>query len=411
MRLAINLLLSLAMLALCTWLVWPDAGERAQLHAVISGLRWGDFAPYLGGFFALQLVVHLCRSLRWNHLLAPLGVKVPTGPLLAISSVGFMAILALPARLGEFVRPGLLRKGGYTTASAALGTVAVERIVDGLIISLLVFGAFFARRGPDAPSWMMPIAYLAISGFGAALIFLVFAMWRPEPTVRFSLALTLLPRFAPRLAGSIELKLLDMIRGFAALKDVRNLSLFLAWSAVYWSCNGLGVWLLAHGFGLDLSLVGAYATMALLGVGISLPNAPGLVGQFQALILYGFSIYLGFDPSHPAPAHAALYAGALACAIAQHLLQVAWYVAMGGLALASPWVSFHDLWRARTVTTDDAAADPSQGATREAASDPVLAAAGLPRAAPVSPGPVGKAKKLAPEPRSADDPVHAPDRS
>ena len=39
------------------------------------------------------------------------------GPLLAISSVGFMAILALPARLGELVRPGLLRKRGISAPS------------------------------------------------------------------------------------------------------------------------------------------------------------------------------------------------------------------------------------------------------------------------------------------------------
>jgi hypothetical protein len=131
MRLAINLFLSLGMLALCTWLVWPDATERSQLHAVITGLRWSDFWPYLVAYLGLQVVVHACRSLRWNHLLAPLGVRVPAGPLLAISSVGFMAILAFPARLGEFVRPGLLRNRGYTSTAAALGTVAVERTATG----------------------------------------------------------------------------------------------------------------------------------------------------------------------------------------------------------------------------------------------------------------------------------------
>ncbi len=351
MRLAINLLLSLGMLALCTWLVWPDATEHAQLVTVIEGLRWADFAPYLAAYLGLQTIVHLCRSLRWNHLLAPLGVKVPAGPLLAISSVGFMAILALPARLGELVRPGLLRKGNYTTAAAALGTVAVERIVDGLIISLLVFGAFFAHRGPDSPVWMMPIAYLALGGFGTLFAFLVFAMRRPAPTVRFCLALTLLPRFAPKLAAAIEHKLIDMIRGFASLKDARNLTLFLIWSLVYWGVNGFGLWLLAHAFHLDLSLIGAYATMGLLGVGISLPNSPGLVGQFEAFTLSGLSLYLNLgDSAH----HTPLYATALAFAIAQHLLQVAWYVAMGGLGLASPWVSFHDLWSARAAMPADA---------------------------------------------------------
>src|SRR4029078_1219748 len=96
-------------------------------------------------------------ALRWNFLLAPLGVRIPNAPLLAISSVGFMAILALPARLGGFVRPGLLRKRGVS-ATAGLGTVAVERIVDGLLVSLFVFGAFFALRGPHAPRCMIQTA-------------------------------------------------------------------------------------------------------------------------------------------------------------------------------------------------------------------------------------------------------------
>src|SRR4029079_19688476 len=102
--------------------------------------------------------------LRWNYLLAPLGITIPNGPLLAISSVGFMAILALPARLGEFVRPGLLRKRGVA-ATAGLGTVAVERIVDGLLVSVFVFVAFFALRGPASPRWMMPTAYAALGIF------------------------------------------------------------------------------------------------------------------------------------------------------------------------------------------------------------------------------------------------------
>jgi glycosyltransferase 2 family protein len=393
MRLAINLILSLGMLALCTWLVWPNHDEARQLRGVIGDLRLADFLPYLAGWLGLQTVVHLCRSLRWNYLLAPLGVRVPAGPLLAISSVGFMAILALPARLGEFVRPGLLRKGKYTTASAALGTVAVERIVDGLIISLLVFGCFFALHSASSPTWMMPTAYVALGVFSAFMVFLVFALRRPEPTVAFCMSLTLLPRLAPRIAGVISRKALDVIRGFTVLKDVRNLTRFLLWSLVYWGANGLGVWVLARGFDLQLSLVGAYATMGLLGVGISLPNSPGLVGQFQWFTLLGLSLYLDFDPSANAT-HTAVYAVALAFAIAQHLLQVVWYVAMGGLGLASPWVSFHDLWAARTVTPDDPAAS---GTT-----------APLPRAAPETPA--RKDKKLAPDARSTDDSVHAPDR-
>jgi glycosyltransferase 2 family protein len=348
MRLTVNLLLSFGMLALCLWLVWPTPAERAQLADAFLRLDGRAFAPYLAAFLGLQLTVHLCRALRWNYLLAPLGVTVPPGPLLAISSVGFMAILALPARLGEFVRPGLLRRRG-ATASAALGTVAVERVVDGVMTSLFVFGACFALRGPNSPDWMMPTAYLALGGFVAALVFLAFAMRRPEATVRFCLRLSLLPWIAPRAVRVVGDRLLEMIRGFAALDDRRSLAAFCAWSLVYWAANGLGVWVLARGFGLPLSVTGGYATMALVAVGISLPNSPGLVGQFQWFTLLGLSLYLGPGVMcAPDVACTELHAQALAFAIASHLFQVVWYVAMGALGLASPWVSFADLRAVRS---------------------------------------------------------------
>ncbi|HPH69774.1 MAG TPA: lysylphosphatidylglycerol synthase transmembrane domain-containing protein, partial [Kofleriaceae bacterium] len=343
MKLFINLLLSTVMLALCLYLVWPAAPEREQLRLAIDALQWREFAPDLAIYVALMFVVHFARAWRWNNLLAPLKIRLGAGPLLAISSVGFLAILALPARLGEFVRPGLLRGRGKITTAEALGTVAVERVVDGMMVSLFVFGAFFALRGPQAPGWMMPTAYVALGIFSAALIFLILALRNPQPTVTFFLKLSLLPRFAPKIANVIEVKLLELIRGCAALADVKQLVLFTSWSVLYWGANGAALWVLAGAFHLDLSLLGAFATMGLVAVGITLPNSPGLVGQFQVFTMMGLQVYLGAAVAKGGSQHSA----ALAFAIAHHMTQVIWYTAMGILALASPWVSFKDLKKAR----------------------------------------------------------------
>jgi len=372
MKLAINLILSFGMLALCAWLVWPNHETREQLRIVIENLRFADFAPYLAAYVGLLAVVQLCRSLRWNNLLAPLGVRIPAGPLLAISAVGFMAILALPARLGELVRPGLLRKRGDLSASAALGTVAVERVIDGLLVSLLVFGALFALRGPGAPSWMMPTAYTALAVFAAALVFLVFAIRRPEATVAFCMKLTLLPKLAPRIARVIEGKVLDMVRGFVVLHDVRNMTIFVLWSAVYWIANGLGVYVLARAFGLELSVIGAFATMGVCAVGIMLPNAPGLVGQFQYFTLLGVGLYLGFDPQLHQNVQPPVYFTAYAFANLHYLLQVGWYVLCGALGIASPYVSFSDLRWARNAAKLSATAEatePTEEIRRKLASE------------------------------------------
>jgi uncharacterized protein (TIRG00374 family) len=342
MRLAVNIALSLIMLVVCVWAVWPD--DPAEVTRAFRQLDWHAFWPYLAAYVGLLAVTHFCRAWRWNNLLEPIGVRLGGARLLAISSVGFMAILALPARLGEFVRPALIRQKGKVSASAALGTVAVERSVDGLLVSVLVFGALFERRGPDAPDWMMPTAWAALAVFSAAALFLVCALRWPERAVRTAVAMTLIGRFAPRIATKLEEKLHSMIRGFLVLKDARNFLRFLAWSVLYWGTNGLSLWVLARGFGLDMPVVAAFAVMGLVAVGITLPNSPGLTGQYQWFAGLGLGLYLA--PSVMRSSGEAF----------THLLwglQVFWYIAVGALALASRHVSFAEVVQSRHVLDED----------------------------------------------------------
>ncbi len=345
MKLAVNIGLSLLMLALCAWLVWPSEVQQEHIGHSIDSMDFGQFAPYLFGHLSLVALTHFCRAWRWNNLLRPIGVNLPPARLLAISSVGFMAILALPARLGEFVRPALIRKKGEVSAVAALGTVAVERIIDGLLVSLFVFGALFAIRSPESPTWMMPTAYAALGIFSAAMIFLAFAIRWPEKTVRFCTTASLIRSMSKGVADTIEEILLKLISGFLVLKDKRNLIVFVIWSVVYWSANGMSLWVLAQGFGLDLSILGAFATMGVVAVGISLPNAPGLVGQYQYFTLIALALYLDFG-------NAEIEAAAFVFAVALHGIQVIWYISIGALSLASKHVSFAEVAAARHLDDD-----------------------------------------------------------
>jgi hypothetical protein len=338
MKLAINIALSLFMLVVCVWAVWPD--DPAEVTRAFRQLEWDAFWPYLAGYLVLLAVTHFCRAWRWNNLLEPIGVRLGGARLLAISSVGFMAILALPARLGEFVRPALIRQKGKVSAAAALGTVAVERIVDGLLVSIFVFGALFARRGPGAPDWMMPTAWAALSLFSAAGVFLVCALIWPDRAVKTAVRMTFAARLAPRLADKLEEKLHSMIRGFHVLKDPVNFLRFLGWSIAYWGANGLSLWVLARGFGLDLPIVAAFAVMGLVAVGITLPNSPGLTGQYQWFAGLGLGLYLSSS---------VLRSGGQAFTHLLWGLQVVWYLAMGALALASRHVSFAEIVESRHV--------------------------------------------------------------
>lgn len=287
---------------------------------VLRDLSLGSIALY-----ALTLAVtHLFRAWRWEYLLRPIGVSLPMSKLLPISSVGFMAILALPVRLGEFVRPYYVVRSGQSRMSAVLGTVAVERIVDGVVVSLIFFGAYLASEPSAYTPVLRVTAWLSLLGFVNLTLFLGFALRWPEGTIRLALAVTLLSRLAPRLAERIADKLHALIQGFRVLREPRNLFPFLIQTLLYWGSNGLGMWLLAGAMNLDISLIAAYAIMAFTGVIISLPNSPGLVGQFHAGILGSLTAYL---PAATVSSYGTAYA------IALHGIQFVWYVGIGVLCL------------------------------------------------------------------------------
>jgi uncharacterized protein (TIRG00374 family) len=355
-KLAINITLSLLMLAASLWLVWPNEHSQTVLAAAVGRLTFAGFAPTVVAVFALMAVVQLARAYRWGYLLAPIGVRLGFARLMAVSSVGFMAILVVPARLGELVRPALIRKKGHVSATAALGTVAVERIIDGLMVSVLVFATFMALRGPTSPGWMMPTAYIALGLFGVCLVGLVFALRWTDWTVRTFLKVTLITTFSPRLATKLDGKLRDLIRGFAVLTDPKNLAAFLAWTTVYWVANGLSCYVLARGMGLDVTMTGTFGMMGLVMVGITLPNSPGMIGQYQWLTALGVSLELGKDAVTDG---SALYGEVLAFAIFMHAVQVIWYVGTGLLAVATKHVSFSELWAARKLDDEPVAGDPA----------------------------------------------------
>lgn len=292
-------------------------------HAVLHALKsLGPLAVL--SYLATLVITHLFRTLRWEYLLRALGTSLPFRRLLPISSAGFMAILALPVRLGEFVRPYLVARERHVRMSTMVGAVAVERIVDGLLISILFFGAYLASAGDLFTRELRAAAWLSLGGFVALTLFLVLAQIWTDRTIALTLRLTLVTWLAPARAQQAGDKLRALISGFRALADRRNFSLFLVQSVVYWSSNGLGMWILARQMNLPISLGAAFAIMAFTGVILTLPNSPGLVGQFHAAIKLGLTAYL------PATV---VNSNGMAYAIVLHGIQTLWYITVGLLSL------------------------------------------------------------------------------
>ena len=127
-------------------------------------------------FLALSLIVSIVgRFVRGVFLLAPLA-KVPFKRLMAISCISVGLITFLPFRLGEVARPAMLRQKGKLSGWAVTGTVGAERIIDGVLFSLmLLLGLFFAAPHEPLPDHIgnlpVPAAYVPRAALLAAGFF------------------------------------------------------------------------------------------------------------------------------------------------------------------------------------------------------------------------------------------------
>jgi glycosyltransferase 2 family protein len=255
-----------------------------------SSLRAAHYL-WLLPYLLILTAIHVTRTLRWGCLLSGLE-KVPFRPLNDASAIGFMMLLVLPFRLGEFARPFLIAQRSSIRRSAAMPSVVLERITDGVFIALLLRGLLFfvPRDAPDVRLVRIG-ANVMFSIFFGGLLFLLFAAWRHDAAV--GMVRAAVGWASPRLAE----KMADIVDAFVgALKQLPaplQLAAFCGWTVVYWGLNGFGMWLVAsRGFDLPLTLFQGYVLLGVLVVGVMIPAAPGMMGTFQAAVRVGLALFL-----------------------------------------------------------------------------------------------------------------------
>ena len=283
-KLVFRLGLSLGVGAAFVWWLKNQGIEIVPSAERFSAVAWWS----VGAYVLTLLVVHFLRAYRWIYLLRPIA-GVPVRKMLPVAFVGFLAILVLPLRTGELARPFLIKRHAGVSGSAALGTIAIERVVDGLLVSLWLTLCLFGIPADQSP-YVWPLRLLPLGLFLGALVFLLAFLHRSDFFVRFAARLT--RPLSQKLSDTVVHVLEGFGKGLAVLPNRMALLRFLGVSFVYWTINALGVWLLAWGCGIDVGLLGAVATMAVVAVGILLPAGPGFFGNFQAAVLVALELYL-----------------------------------------------------------------------------------------------------------------------
>jgi hypothetical protein len=243
-------------------------------------------------------------------------VKYDPKTLFIISSIGFMATGMLPARLGEFARPYLVKQKSNIKMSSTMATIIVERVFDMLSLMIFMFVIMLKISLPPV-IFKTGITMLTISL--TILLVLIFLAVKKEFSLnKIDLILGKLPA---GLAKPLEHLAHSFIEGLQILPDVKRTLYVSVLSVFIWVLIGISPYILFFSFGFNLPVINAFAVMVIIVLGVMLPAAPGFVG------VYHYACVLGLT-SFGIPKEAAL-----SYAIVLHFLQLMPTVALGLLCL------------------------------------------------------------------------------
>jgi uncharacterized membrane protein YbhN (UPF0104 family) len=224
---------------------------------------------------AVALVIVLVdlglRALRWYVLLRGVedaGGRATYRLAFGYLTLGFAANFVLPARLGDVVRAVLAAGTFRTPRLAMLGTVAIERVSDGLVmLGLAMVSSFVVASASELKALTGYALVLAAAGF----VVLAVGWFVVSKSV---LASTRIAVLVTGVAGRLG-------AGAGALRHPRSAVAFVALTAVLATTATLVAWTVAQAVGVQLSPIQAVLFLSGIALSLAIPAAPGAIGTYE----------------------------------------------------------------------------------------------------------------------------------
>ena len=211
---------------------------------------------------------------RWRLLLQPHPAK--TTRLFSVFMIAHVLNVVLPAKLGTVARVYLAGETENISKAFVLGSIAVEKVLDSLIIALL--GMIIV------PFVLLP-EWLWRPGLGTGVLFLalfllmILAGRHRHRVINWSESLwTRLP-FDPHFDLNQQLGL--VLDSFAVLSRSDICWSLWGWSVVVWSAGALANVLTLQAMGIRVPFLTPIVLLVTLQVGSKLPTVPANLGVFH----------------------------------------------------------------------------------------------------------------------------------
>jgi hypothetical protein len=266
---------------LFVWLTLKDINQQQWQHIQFSikNARHWIIIPV----FAMLLLSHYSRALRWKILMEPLGYTPTTFNTFAAVMIGYLVNAGVP-RLGEVVKCTLLARYENVRADKLVGTIVVERAIDVVclmvvfILALMfqghiigeytvnLFKGFFQDKAGHFSMQKLMIFFLGITLFVVLVYYLLKRFGHIDAVAK------------------IKKVILGVFIGLNSIRLIKNKGLFAFHTLFIWT-----MYLMSTTAGIyalkETEHLGIGAGLATLGVGsIGMIATPGGIGAYPFLV-------------------------------------------------------------------------------------------------------------------------------
>ncbi len=265
------------------WLAFRKV-NLAEVWLSMKGANYWYLFPNL----VLTFLGMWLRAVRWKVMLDPVG-KVPLSKVYASTMIGFMANNVLPFRLGEFVRPYSIGTTGGVSRSAAMATIALERVFDMFALLIFLVWVLVSLPALAQVEWLDNVGYLAL---GISLLLLLFlAALKRWPAASQKAAAKILAFFPKKMSGLGAEVFSKFVTGLSVMGSAAGVAYLSVLSLFVWALAAFNSYFMLLAFGLHLAPLAWFTWLVVVSLGIMLPAAPGFIGTFQAFTVLSLSLF------------------------------------------------------------------------------------------------------------------------
>ena len=259
-----------AALAISLWLLGRSL-DFAQLRRALAAAD----ARLLALTVVAGLPGMLLSGMRWAALVNPVK-RISMWTTIAAQAVGYLGSAILPVRAGEAVRVELLSRSAGISRAAATGTVALDHLVNGVV--MFAFAALLPLLVP-VPPWMSVVIWGGMAG--ALLLALVLLRLAKTPSERDRPA-------------RLQQLVVRLRSGLVALRNPRAVVPAAIYSALAWVVEIATTMIALAAFHLPHDVAHAMAVLFGLNLALAIPSPPANLGTFElgagmALVAFGGS--------------------------------------------------------------------------------------------------------------------------